>query len=97
MQELTAPRCNERSGQEQKKVPALQREASWLGHLLHRVYAEVRLNLTQVEKKGRNYDSSEWFVVPYDVINQAVTMIMSGEITNYVYDKAERRLVERDR
>ena len=42
-------------------------------------------------------DPSEWFVVPYDVINQAVTMIMSGEITNYVYDKTERRLVERDR
>lgn len=71
-------------------------KASWLEHLLHRVFAEVRLDLTQVDKKGRNYDPSEWFVVPYDVINQAVTMIMSGEITNYVYDKAERRLVERD-
>ena len=72
-------------------------KASWLEHLLHRVFAEVRLDLTHVDKKGRNYDPSEWFVVPYDVINQAVTMIMSGEITNYVYDKAERRLVERDR
>lgn len=72
-------------------------KASWLEHLLHRVFAEVRLDLTQVDRKGRNYDPSEWFVVPYDVINQAVTMIMSGEITNYVYDKADRRLVERDR
>ncbi|WP_299090498.1 GIY-YIG nuclease family protein [uncultured Microbacterium sp.] len=72
-------------------------KASWLEHLLHRVFAEVRLDLTQVDKKGRNYDPSEWFVVPYHVINQAVTMIMSGEITSYVYDKAERRLVERDR
>mgnify|MGYP000973301842 CR=1 FL=1 len=72
-------------------------KVSWLEHLLHRVFAEVRLDLTQVDKNGRNYDPSEWFVVPYDVINQAVTMIISGEITNYVYDKAERRLVERDR
>lgn len=72
-------------------------KASRLEHLLHRVFAEVRLDLTQVDRKGRNYDPSEWFVVPYDVINQAVTMIMSGEITNYVYDKTERRLVERDR
>lgn len=72
-------------------------KASWLEHLLHRVFAEVRLDLTQIDKKGRNYDPSEWFVVPYDVINQAVTMIMSGEITNYVYDRRERRLVERDR
>ena len=53
-------------------------KASWLEHLLHRVFAEVRLDLTQIDKKGRNYDPSEWFVVPYDVINQAVTMIMSS-------------------
>lgn len=72
-------------------------KASWLEHLLHRVFAEVRLDLTQVDRKGRDYDPSEWFVAPYDVINQAVSMIMSGEITDYVYDKAERRLVERDR
>jgi hypothetical protein len=71
-------------------------KASWLEHLLHRVFADVRLDLTQVDRKGRNYDPSEWFVVPRDVINQAVAMIMSGEITSYVYDKTQNRLVERD-
>lgn len=70
-------------------------KASWLEHLLHRVFAEVRLDLTQVDRKGRDYDPSEWFVVPRDVINQAVAMIMSGEITSYVYDKAQQRLVAR--
>lgn len=68
---------------------------SALEHLLHRVFAEVRLDLTQVDRKGRNYDPSEWFVVPRKVINQAINMIMSGEIVDYVYDKALRRLVER--
>ncbi|MGG5172410.1 GIY-YIG nuclease family protein [Pseudarthrobacter sp. J1738] len=70
--------------------------ASWLEHLLHRVFAEVRLNLTQVDRKGRDYDPSEWFVVPLETINKAVAMIMSGEITEYVYEKALQRLVERD-
>lgn len=70
-------------------------KASWLEHLLHRVFAEVRLDLTQVDRNGRDYDPSEWFVVSRDVIDQAVSMIMSGEITGYVYDKALRRLVER--
>ncbi|MGW6174361.1 GIY-YIG nuclease family protein [Arthrobacter sp. NPDC055138] len=69
--------------------------ASWLEHLLHRVFAEVRLDLTQVNRKGRDYDPSEWFVVPLETINTAVAMIMSGEITDYVYDKALQRLVER--
>lgn len=68
-------------------------KASALESLLHRVFADVRLDLTQVDRKGRDYDPSEWFVVPRDVINQAVAMIMSGEITEYVYDQTTQRLV----
>ncbi|MBN7792112.1 GIY-YIG nuclease family protein [Microbacterium esteraromaticum] len=70
-------------------------KASALENLLHRVFADVRLDLTQVDRKGRDYDPSEWFVVPRDVINQAVSMIMSGEIVGYEYDKAQQTLVER--
>lgn len=68
-------------------------KASALENLLHRVFADVRLDLTQVDRKGRNYDPSEWFVVPRDAINQAIAMIMSGEITDYVYDRASERLL----
>lgn len=68
---------------------------SALEHLLHRVFAAVRLDLTQINRKGRDYDPSEWFVVPREVINQAVAMIMSGEIAEYVYDPAAQRLVQR--
>lgn len=70
-------------------------KASWLEHLLHRVFAEVRLDLTQVDKQGRDYDPTEWFIVPRDTINKAVAMIMSGEITDYVYDAELQQLVER--
>lgn len=69
--------------------------ASALEHLLHRVFASVRLDITQINREGKNYDPSEWFVVPLSVINQAISMIMSGEITDYVYDPAVQRLVER--
>lgn len=69
--------------------------ASWLEHLLHRVFAEVRLDLSQVDRKGRNYDPSEWFVVGRNVINQAINMILSGEIVDYVYDARLGKLVER--
>lgn len=68
-------------------------KASGLENLLHRVFADVRLDLTQIDRKGRDYDPSEWFVVPLDVINQAVAMIMSGEITEYHYDHSAERLV----
>lgn len=67
-------------------------KTSWLEHLLHRVFADVRLDITQIDRKGRNYDPSEWFVVPLRVINQAINMIMSGEITEYVYDRETQSL-----
>lgn len=70
-------------------------KASALEHLLHRVFAEVRLDLTQIDRTGRDYDPSEWFVVPISVIDQAVELIMSGEIIDYVYDAERRALVHR--
>src|SRR5699024_3030849 len=68
---------------------------SALEHLLHRVFAAVRLDLTQIDPKGKDYDPSEWFIAPRDVINRAVAMIVSGEIVEYVYDPMRQQLVPR--
>lgn len=70
-------------------------KASALEALLHRIFADVRLDLTQVDRKGRDYDPAEWFVVPREVINRAVALIMSGEIIDYVYDRDSRQLQRR--
>jgi hypothetical protein len=68
---------------------------SALENLLHRVFAEVQLALTQADRKSRDYDPSEWFVVPIKVIDQAIDLIMSGDIVGYVYDAKAQKLVER--
>lgn len=70
-------------------------KTSALEHLLHRVFADVRLDLTQVGADGRNYDPSEWFLVPRPIIDQAIDLIVSGEIVKYVYEAERQRLVER--
>jgi hypothetical protein len=67
---------------------------SALENLLHRVFAEVQLDLTQADRNGRNYDPSEWYVVPIKVIDQAIDLIMSGDIVGYVYDTKAQKLVE---
>lgn len=67
---------------------------SALEHLLHRVFAEVQLDITQINAKGRKYDPSEWFVAPLNVINQAINMIISGEITDVVYDATHQTLLQ---
>ena len=61
--------------------------ASALENLLHRVFADVRLDITQIDRKGHDYDPSEWFIVSRDVIDQAIELIISGEIVDYVYAK----------
>ena len=71
-------------------------KASALENLLHRIFAEVRLDVSQVDRWGRDYDASEWFVVPRAVIDQAIGLIQSGAIVRYVYDPTAQRLVELD-
>ncbi|MCG7442799.1 GIY-YIG nuclease family protein [Dermabacter vaginalis] len=71
-------------------------KTSALEHLLHRVFADVRLDLTQVGADGRNYDPSEWFLVPRPIIDQAIDLIVSGDITNFVYDATAQRIRRKD-
>ena len=54
--------------------------------LLHRLFADARLGVEMVSKDGRKYTPSEWFIVPIDVIDLAIRMIISGDITQYHYD-----------
>ncbi|WBP95691.1 GIY-YIG nuclease family protein [Mycolicibacterium neoaurum] len=68
---------------------------SALEHLWQRVFADVRLDLTQVDRNGRNYDPSEWFVVDRKLINQAINMTLSGEIVDYICDPHAGKLIER--
>ncbi|MCX6401824.1 MAG: GIY-YIG nuclease family protein [Propionibacteriales bacterium] len=69
---------------------------SALENFLHKVFAQVRLDITQIDRKGRDYDPSEWFDVPLSVIDQAVELIMSDEIDKYTYDVEGKRLRVRD-
>lgn len=63
-----------------------------LEHLLHRVFADARLDISQVGPDGRMYDSTEWFEVPLNEINQAIELITTGEIIDFMYDSAGQRL-----
>lgn len=69
--------------------------ASAIEHLLHRVFSDVRLDVSQIAADGASYDPSEWFVVPLDAIDDAVGMIESGDIVDYHYDRATGALIER--
>ncbi len=65
-----------------------------LEHLLHRVFVDARLNVGQVGKDGKIYEPKEWFIVPLKVVNQAIQMIATGDILDYLYDSNSSRLLE---
>ncbi len=67
-------------------------KAGSLEHLLHRVFADARLDISQVGPDGRMYDSTEWFEVPLDEINKAIELITTGEIIEFLYDSASQKL-----
>ncbi|MCR5914151.1 GIY-YIG nuclease family protein [Corynebacterium sp. zg254] len=68
---------------------------SALEHLIHRVFAAVRLDATVVNSAGVSVGATEWFIAPLPIIDKALELIISGEIVDYVYDPAVEDLVRR--
>lgn len=57
-----------------------------LENLFHRIFAPAQLDLTIEDRFGKPVKPREWFLVPLQVIDEAVTRIRDGSITDYVYD-----------
>ncbi|MEN9946839.1 MAG: hypothetical protein RLZZ293_1225 [Pseudomonadota bacterium] len=53
--------------------------------LIHRFFARVCLDLELYDEDGIAYRPREWFIVPLAIINQAIELLISGEIINFYY------------
>lgn len=71
-------------------------QPSKIESLIHRLFAPVRLDMTQIDGKGRNYDPSEWFMVPINEIRKGIELIVSGDVIYYKYDRQLAKLVPVD-
>ena len=60
--------------------------------LLHRFFKDSCLYITIHDKKGKAYKPQEWFLVPFEVIEEAIGMIISGEIVDYKYDSYREKI-----
>ncbi len=65
---------------------------SKLENLFHRIFAPAQLDLTITDRFGNPVRPREWFLVPLHVIDEAVTRIRDGSITQMVYDPKTARL-----
>lgn len=68
------------------------RNADKLESLLHRFFAEACLNVDLFDVKGQRITPREWFVVPFDVIEEVIHLILNENIVNYKYDVETKKL-----
>ncbi|MDC1107242.1 GIY-YIG nuclease family protein [Prolixibacteraceae bacterium] len=61
--------------------------------MLHRIFSESRLDIEMTAPNGDCFNPREWFVVPQDVIEQTIELILSEQVLYYRYDKEQERLV----
>ena len=63
-----------------------------LEKLTHQFFGDACLNLDVFDNDGKRHSPREWFIAPLEVIEEAVQLIVSGGIINYVYDSSLERI-----
>ena len=61
--------------------------------IFHRLFGAAQLDLTIEDRFGHPVKPREWFLVPLQVIDEAVERIRNGSITEVVYDPQSARLI----
>ena len=66
-----------------------------LEQLIHQFFGNSCLDINVVDGNGKVHRPREWFVAPLNVIEEAIELIVSGEIINYRYDIDSEWIVHR--
>lgn len=61
--------------------------------LIHRFFGKVCLNIDIFGDEGKRYTPREWFILPLEIIEQVIELIIAGEIVNYRYDYNNEALI----
>jgi len=61
--------------------------------LIHNFFGKVCLNFDIYDEKRKRHSPREWFVVPLDIVEKAIELIISGEIIKYKYDDDNEKII----
>jgi hypothetical protein len=64
-----------------------------LENIFHRLFGAAQLDLSIEDRFGHPVKPREWFLVPLQVIDEAVERIRNGSITEVVYDPQSAQLI----
>ena len=68
------------------------RNADKLEALLHRFFGNACLDIDLFNEKGQRLNPREWFVVPFEVIEETIQLILNENIVNYEYDPVKKKI-----
>ena len=68
------------------------RNADKLEGLLHRFFANACLDIDLFNEKGQRLNPREWFVVPFEVIEETIQLILNENIVNYEYNPLTKKI-----
>jgi hypothetical protein len=66
-----------------------------LEQLLHTFFGSSCLDVDVFDRDGRRHTPREWFIAPLSIIEQAIQLILSGEVVKYRYDAVDEIIVAR--
>lgn len=67
-----------------------------LEHLLHNFFADARLNIEITDRFGKKVKPREWFLLPIEIIAEAVSRLEDGSIVDYQFDLDSRTIMKRE-
>lgn len=62
-------------------------------NLLHRFFAETRLDIEIMDRFGKPFRPREWFLLPLPVIEQAIQLLLDGSVLRHRYDPERCEIV----
>lgn len=62
--------------------------------LLHKFFKPAQVLIDVIDNNGTRCSPKEWFDVPLGMIQQAIALLISGDIVNYKYDPETQSIVE---
>lgn len=63
--------------------------------LIHNFFGNSCLEVDVFDEKGKRHTPREWFIASLGIIEQAIQLIITGEITNYSYDNESKLIKSR--
>ena len=63
--------------------------------MLHNFFGSSCLNIDVFDKSGIRHTPREWFIAPLEVIEEAIHLIISGEIVNYRYNSEYEEIIKK--